>query len=36
MIKDGYKPKEIYTKFNITYGNFKMIRAGKTWKHVQI
>lgn len=36
MIKDGYKPKEIYTKFNITYGNFKMIRTGKTWKHVQI
>lgn len=36
MIKNGYKPKEIYTKFNITYGNFKMIRANKTWKHVQI
>lgn len=36
MIRDGYKPKEIYPKFNITYGNFKMIRSGKTWKNVQI
>lgn len=36
MIRDGYKPKEIYTKFNITYGNFKMIRSGKTWRHVVI
>ena len=36
MIQDGYKPKDIYTKFNITYGNFKMIRSGKTWKHVQV
>lgn len=36
MIKDGVKPKKIYTKYNITYGNFKMIRSGKTWKHVSI
>lgn len=36
MIKDGYKPKEIYTKFGITYGNFKMIRSGKTWRHIVI
>ena len=36
MIKDGVRPKDIYTKYNITYGNFKMIRSGKTWKHVSI
>ena len=36
MIRDGYRPKEIYTKFNISYGNFKMIRSGKTWNHVKI
>ena len=36
MIKEGYRPKEIYQKYNITYGNFKMIRANKTWKDVQI
>ena len=35
-IRNGERPKDIYTDYNITYGNFKMIRANKTWTHVQL
>lgn len=35
-IRNGERPKDIYTDYNITYGNFKMIHANKTWTHVQL
>lgn len=36
LLKEGESPTKIAKMFNITYGNIKQIRSGKTWKHVQI
>lgn len=35
-IARGERPIDICRLYNITYGNLKMIRSGKTWSHVII